>query len=114
MKLFWLNRKEDLKGISGTGIVAEGVVFENGQAVLRWRGRHSSLAIYHSVKEMMMVHNHHNQTELIYDDDPRLMELTYNAEREAQKWKYHAHKNKENIKKLGKQVAEAKHGRFEE
>jgi hypothetical protein len=36
MKLFRLNRRKDPTGVSGPGIVAEGVFFGDGSAVVRW------------------------------------------------------------------------------
>jgi hypothetical protein len=36
MRLFRLHRKEDVTGLSGTGIVAEGVLFGDGSAEVRW------------------------------------------------------------------------------
>ncbi len=36
MKKFWLKRIEDVSQVSGTGIVAEGIIFSDGVAVLRW------------------------------------------------------------------------------
>src|SRR5262249_29579796 len=37
-KIFRLNRMTDTSGISGTGIVAYGVLWPDGTAVLRWTG----------------------------------------------------------------------------
>jgi hypothetical protein len=36
MRQFHLVRTEDISGVSGTGHIAEGVVFSNGWCVLRW------------------------------------------------------------------------------
>lgn len=35
-RLFLLQRDEDVTGISGTGVVAEGVEFSDGVVALRW------------------------------------------------------------------------------
>ncbi len=85
MKLFWLNRHKDLSGVSGEGIVAQGVIFENGQVVMRWRGRHSSLVIYDNIKQVDAIHGHRGLTDIVYDDDPRAIQLLYLAQREVQK-----------------------------
>ena len=42
-KLFQLKRNIDNSGISGTGIVAEGVVFPNGKVVVCWKGDAGSI-----------------------------------------------------------------------
>lgn len=62
MKRFNLVRLIDATGISGTGRVAEGAVFETGQAVLCWLSEHSSIAIYSSFTELMTIHGHNGQT----------------------------------------------------
>lgn len=100
MKLFWLNRKEDLSGVSGKGIVAEGVIFENGQVVLRWRGRNSSIAVFVNLRQVEAVHGHKGATEIVFEDDPRLMELVYQAQREAQKWEHNARRNADFIRRF--------------
>ena len=56
MRLFKLNRKRDISGISGTGIIAEGVEFSDGQVVMSWLGK------YHS----MEIHGHGGATELVW------------------------------------------------
>ncbi|WP_143662383.1 hypothetical protein [Streptomyces sp. Amel2xC10] len=38
-KPFVLRRDRDLSGVSGTGIVADGVLFPDGQAAIHWRGK---------------------------------------------------------------------------
>lgn len=62
MRIFHLIRKEDVSGVSGTGIVAEGVIFQNGKCVLSWKGDKSSVNIYESLDEMMKVHGHEGKT----------------------------------------------------
>lgn len=71
MRRFVLRRKEDLSGNTGTGVVAEGLRFSNGQAVLHWLTQLSSVAIYHSVDVLVQVHGHDGATILEWvDDDP--------------------------------------------
>ena len=36
MKIFYLKREEDESGISGTGRVAQGFVFDNGKVAVTW------------------------------------------------------------------------------
>jgi hypothetical protein len=61
---FILVRKKDLTGTSGTGIVAEGVVFEDGQAVLKWLRKPYSLGVYPSLKNLLDVHGHEGNTQV--------------------------------------------------
>lgn len=62
MRQFHLLRKEDVSGISGTDVVAEGVEFSTGKCVLGWVTKFKSLAIYDSLKELVNVHGHDGKT----------------------------------------------------
>ena len=63
-RLFHLIRKEDISGVSGTGVIAEGVEFYHGKCVISWLTKHKSLGIYDNVKEMMNIHGHDGATEI--------------------------------------------------
>lgn len=65
-----LKRKIDCSGVSGTGDVANGVIFDDGSVVIKWNSAHSSLGVYDSVEDLLFVHSHGNCTELVYDDPP--------------------------------------------
>ena len=62
MKLFILNRKEDETGVSGTGIVAQGVEFDNGKCVLTWLSKITSIIIYESIQDIEQIHGHGGKT----------------------------------------------------
>lgn len=62
MKVFHLIRKADPSGVSGTGTVAEGVIFHNGKVVLCWFGDKSSQNHYDSIQDAMKVHGHEGAT----------------------------------------------------
>lgn len=68
MKLFYLSRIEDETGISGTGRVAEGVIFSDGRVALRWISKHRSTAIYDNINDVLFIHGHNGKTELIFVD----------------------------------------------
>ena len=72
-RLFSLVRLEDVTGISGTGIVAEGVQFSDGTAVLRWlqdgvsqvhreRGVRPTTVVFESVDAVLALHGHDGAT----------------------------------------------------
>ncbi len=69
MRRFRLKRKEDETGISGTGYIAEGVQFSDGQCVINWLTATSSMGIYHSVVEMQHIHGHGGKTVVEWIDD---------------------------------------------
>lgn len=66
MRLFYLQRDEDETGISGTGTVAEGVEFDDGQCVISWLTRYHSVAIYPNVDELEAIHGHGGKTKVVW------------------------------------------------
>ena len=62
MRYFQLVRKEDVSGVSGTGVVAEGVEFHDGQVVVSWFGKYHSMGVFPNVKEVLNVHGHDGRT----------------------------------------------------
>ena len=65
MKPFWLERVQDESGVSGVGLVAEGVVFSNGCCALTWLTKHTSVAFYQSVEEVEAIHGHNGKTKIV-------------------------------------------------
>jgi len=59
---FHLHRREDESGISGTGMVAEGVRFSDGRCVLHWLTDVSSIAIYDNIENLVAIHGHKGKT----------------------------------------------------
>jgi len=57
MRLFQLVRTEDVSGVSGTGIVAEGVEFGESTCVLYWRN-YGSIGIYDCIEQLIKIHGH--------------------------------------------------------
>jgi hypothetical protein len=68
IRRFVLNRREDLSGTSGVGIVAEGVRFSDGTAVLRWVVELKSTAVYGSVDDLIAIHGHDGATQVVWAD----------------------------------------------
>ena len=62
MKIFYLKREEDESGISGTGRVAQGFVFDNGKVAVTWLSEHPSVTIYDSIGEVHAIHGHGGKT----------------------------------------------------
>ena len=65
IKIFYLKRGDDVSGVSGTGIVADGVVFPDGTTVLRWRTAGGSTGIYDSLESVEKIHGHNGKTKII-------------------------------------------------
>lgn len=64
-----LRRTEDVSGLSGTGMVAEGVEFTDGRVAMRWRTEVTSTVLYDSVEDVVWIHGHEGRTELIWLDE---------------------------------------------
>lgn len=67
MRTFWLKRIEDSTGVSGIGVVAEGVQFSNGKCAISWLTNLSSIAIYDNIETLEKIHGHGGSTLVIYD-----------------------------------------------
>lgn len=61
---FRLHRVEDVSGVSGTGIVAVGVVFPSGRAVMEWLGPVRTTYIYDSIGDVELIHGHDGRTKV--------------------------------------------------
>lgn len=68
MRRFELHRDRDVSGVSGVGVVAEGVQFTDGSAAIRWHGEHPSVVFWGSVSDAMDVHGHGGATRLEWID----------------------------------------------
>lgn len=66
MRNFHLVRNEDVSGVSGTGIVAEGVEFSNGSCVMHWLSKLGSIAIYDKAADIEIIHGHEGRTKVVY------------------------------------------------
>lgn len=65
---FWLDRVEDPTGVSGTGTVAQGIVFSDGSCALRWLTERTSTAVYASLEDLEAIHLHHGGTKIRWAD----------------------------------------------
>ena len=66
MRFFVLLRKQDVSGVSGTGLVAEGAVFSNGKVAVTWRGPVRSVTVYESLEDAMAIHCHGGATNMYW------------------------------------------------
>ena len=69
IKCFYLNREVDESGVSGTGIVAVGVILPSGRALLEWiskRTKAKSLALYEDLDDLQSVHGHEGNTKVVW------------------------------------------------
>lgn len=77
IRTFRLQRDEDITGISGTGIVAEGVEFSDGTVVLRWLGPveqpwgiiEPTTVVHPNIDNVEHLHGHHGSTKIAWDHE---------------------------------------------
>ena len=69
---FVLNRKKDPTGTSGTGVVAEGVMFSGGKVALHWFSHYGAVNVYDSIEVVRVLHGHGKSTEIQWlDEEPK-------------------------------------------
>lgn len=72
MRTFHLQRDEDETGISGTGVVAEGVQFSDGPVAIRWIvGEHRSTVVWASTEAVEAIHGHGGRTRIVWHQTPK-------------------------------------------
>ncbi|MGI8793261.1 MAG: hypothetical protein ACR2H3_08800 [Acidimicrobiales bacterium] len=77
MRRFVMNRSNDASGVSGTGLVLEGVQFSTGVVVIHWltpppRG---SISVFDHLDQFLQIHvepHPDNRTEIVFEDGIRL------------------------------------------
>lgn len=67
---FQLERDTDVTGVSGTGVVAEGVEFSDGVVALRWTSAYPTSVVFHDrgMESVEAVHGHGGSTRIVYLD----------------------------------------------
>jgi len=70
MRAFQLHRATDVTGVSGTGIVAEGVEFTDGTVALRWIGKNPTSVVFHDhgIESVRTIHGHDGLTDVRFVD----------------------------------------------
>lgn len=66
MRAFQLHRDVDTSGVSGLGVVAEGVQFTSGKCVITWLTKNSSIGMYDSIEIMDAIHGHNGNTRVVW------------------------------------------------
>ncbi len=70
MRRFYLQRDVDVSGVSGRGIIADGVQFTDGTCVIHWKGDTPSTVIWQSIEHAEAVHGHGGNTKIVFIDPP--------------------------------------------
>lgn len=68
MKRFYLDRSKDVSGVSGTGRVAEGVMFSDRTVAIRWPNGRGSTTTWDNIEDAAAVHGHGGLTKIVWID----------------------------------------------
>jgi hypothetical protein len=68
-RVFTLDRDTDITGVSGTGTVADGVLWPDGTVSIRWRGPRPSIVFWESLEDAEHVHGHAGATRFVWADE---------------------------------------------
>lgn len=73
MRRFTMQRRFDVSGVSGTGVVLEGVHFSTGTVVVHWLtpAPRGSISVFDSLEQFLAVHvqpHPENNTVLVFQD----------------------------------------------
>jgi hypothetical protein len=67
---FHLIRHVDVSGVSGTGVVAEGVEWTDGTVTLHWGGRYPTTTVWQDgIDALLTIHGHNGATTLKWLDN---------------------------------------------
>lgn len=65
---FYLHRHTDITGVSGTGRVADGVLWPDSTVSIRWRGDRPSTVHWDRIADAEHVHGHGGHTRIVWLD----------------------------------------------
>lgn len=89
---FTLVRDVDETGVSGTGVIVEGIESTDGTVALRWLTGAPSTAVYASMADVETIHGHGGKTRIVWIDDQLAAALTALLEgKNAELKRHHLH-----------------------
>ena len=68
MRRFKLVRNEDVSGVSGTGVVAEGIEWTNGNVSVCWLGTFFTIETAANIHTIERIHGHGGRTRIEWVD----------------------------------------------
>ena len=67
---FRLVREVDESGVSGTGHVADGIVWHDGTCTIHWRTAHTSTTVFQTFADVLAIHGHGGKTRVHFTEHP--------------------------------------------
>ena len=99
MRKFFLLRHVDVHNNSGTGVVAEGVQFDNGMASMTWLTDEPTVTNFNrGIRGIKRLHGHDGKTEIIIEGDKKnaiKYEMCLDAVRSKKSKRKHDEENNE-------------------
>jgi hypothetical protein len=65
---FYLHRDHDVTGASGTGRVADGILWPDETVTVRWRGERPSTVHWDRLTDAEAVHGHNGMSRIVWID----------------------------------------------
>jgi len=90
MKTFYLLRHRDVHGNSGTGVVAEGIIFDSGMCAMTWLTEYKTVTVFDKITTVKKLHGHGTLTEVIIEDKSKKFDF---CKQEARTIKTQENKN---------------------
>jgi hypothetical protein len=69
MRRFELHRDQDASGVSGEGVVCEGIEFTNGMCAITWLTPVRCVGVYENIKNVEEIHGHEGMTRVVFLDE---------------------------------------------
>lgn len=71
MKTFYLMRFEDVHGNSGTGVVAEGIIFDSGMCAMTWLSDIPTVTNFRRIQDVTKLHGHDGKSVVVIEGNRR-------------------------------------------
>lgn len=75
MTRFYLLRHKDVHGNSGSGTVAEGVIFDNGMVSMIWLTDIPTITMFTKITDVVKLHSHAGLTDIIIEGRKKQQKL---------------------------------------
>ena len=75
MKTFYLLRHQDVHGNSGTGVVAEGIIFDSGMCAMTWLSTIPTVTNFRCIQDVVKLHGHEGKTDVVVEGNRRTVKL---------------------------------------
>lgn len=69
LRVFFLQRHQDVHGVSGTGKVAVAIEFPSKKCVMEWLSKYTTETVYENIQQIEDIHGHEGRTVLAFKFD---------------------------------------------